>query len=159
MRDRRRAVVTALLGLATLLMAPETGWTQEDAIRKLVGEDYDKAMAAGDVSAKMRLYTADAVLMPPEGPVVSGQDAIRLWHASFFKKGTSPGVSKVDEVQVFGEWGFARGTFAGTVTQRPGASPTSVSEKWLVVVRRQGDGSWKIARDIWTQEPQSDKTK
>jgi uncharacterized protein (TIGR02246 family) len=159
MRDRRRAVVAALLGLATLLMAPETGWTQEDAIRKLVGEDYDKAMAAGNVSAKMRLYTADAVLMPPEGPVVSGQDAIRLWHESFFKKGTSPGVSKVDEVQLFGEWGFARGTFAGTVTPRPGASPTSVSEKWLVVVRRQGDGSWKIARDIWTQEPQSAKTK
>jgi uncharacterized protein (TIGR02246 family) len=119
MRDRRRAVVAALLGLATLLMAPETAWTQEDAIRKLAGEDYDKAMAAGDVSAKMRLYTADAVLMPPDGPVVSGQDAIRLWHEKFFKKGTSPGVSKVDEVQVFGEWGFARGTFSGTIPPRP----------------------------------------
>ena len=159
MRDRRRAVGGVLLGLAALLIAPQAAWTQEDAIRRLVGEDYDNAMAAGDVSAKMRLYTTDAVLMPPEGPVVSGQEAIRLWHEEFFKKGTSPGVSKVDEIQVFGEWGFARGTFSGTVTPRPGGPPTSVSEKWLVVVRRQGDGSWKIARDIWTQQPQSTKTK
>jgi uncharacterized protein (TIGR02246 family) len=159
MRGRRRAVAAALLGLVALLLAPETAWTQEDAIRRLVGEDYDKAMAAGDVSAKMRLYTADAVLMPPEGPTVSGQEAIRLWHVAFFKKGTSPGVSKVDEIQVFGEWGFARGTFSGTVPSRPGGPPSGVSEKWLVVVKRQADGSWKIARDIWTQEPGPAKAK
>jgi uncharacterized protein (TIGR02246 family) len=133
-------------------MAPHVAWTQEDAIRRLVAEDYDNAMAAGDVSAKMRLYTADAVLMPPEGPAISGQEAIRHWHEVLFKKGTSPGASKVDEIQVFGEWGFARGTFSGTVTLRAGEPPNRVSEKWLVIVRRQGDGSWKIARDIWTQE-------
>ena len=159
MRNRRRAVVAAHLGFMALMMAPEIAWTQEDVIRKLVGEDYDKAMAVGDVPAKMRLYTVDAVLMPPEGPVVSGQEAIRLWHEVFFKKGTSPGVSKVDEVQVFGEWGFARGTFSGTAPSRTGGPPSSVSEKWLVVVRRQVDGSWKIARDIWTQQPVSAKTK
>jgi uncharacterized protein (TIGR02246 family) len=159
MRNWRRAVVAARVGLFALLMVSGTARAQEDAIRKLVGEAYDKAMAAGDVSAKMRLYTADAVLMPPEGPAVSGQEGIRLWHEALFKKGTSPGVSKVEEIQVFGEWGFARGTFSGTVTLRPGAPPTGVSEKWLVIVRRQGDGSWKIARDIWTQEPESAKTK
>ena len=159
MRDGRRAVVAAHLGLMALLMAPEIAWTQEDAIRKLVGEDYDKAMAVGNVSAKMRLYTEDAVLMPPEGPVVSGQEAIRLWHEVFFKKGTSPGVSKVDEIQVFGDWGFARGTFSGTAPSSAGGTPSSVSEKWLVVVRRQADGGWKIARDIWTQQPASAKTK
>jgi ketosteroid isomerase-like protein len=37
--------------------------------------------------------------------------------------------------------------------------PTSVSENWLVIVQRQSDGSWKIARGIWTQELQSAKTK
>jgi uncharacterized protein (TIGR02246 family) len=159
MRVGRRPVVAALLGLMALVMAPEIAWAQEDAVRKLVGEDYDKAMAAGDVAAKMRLYTAEAVLMPPEGPVVSGQEAIRRWHEVFFKKGTSPGTTKVDEIQIFGEWGFARGTFSGTVPSGPAGPPSSVSEKWLVVVRRQADGSWKIARDIWTQEPASAKTK
>ena len=61
MRNRRGPVVVAGLGLVALLMAPEIAWTQEATIRKLVGEDYDKAEKAGDVSAKMRLYTADAV--------------------------------------------------------------------------------------------------
>ena len=69
MRNRRRSLVAASLGLAALLIAPEIAWTQgqEVAIRKLVGEDNDKAEKAGDVSAKMRLYTADAVLLPPRG--------------------------------------------------------------------------------------------
>ena len=150
MRDRRQGAVAALLGLA-LLMSPAIAWTQEDAIRKLVAEEYDKAMAAADVAAKMRLYTADAVLMPPEGPVVSGQEAIRRWHEVLFKKGPSPGISKVDEIQVFGEWGFARGTFSATVRSGLEAPPSSVSDKWVVVVRQQADGSWKIAHDIWTQ--------
>jgi len=159
MRDRLRPVVAASLGLVALLMAPEIAWTQEDVIRKLVGEDYDKAMNAGDVSAKMRLYTADAVLMPPEGSAVSGQQAIRVWHEANFKKETSQGVSKVDEIQIFGQWGFARGTYSGTVTSRAGGQRSSISEKGLVVVRRQADGSWKIACDIWNQEPQPAKTR
>ena len=158
MRNRRRMVVAASLGLVALLMAPEIAWTQEDAIRRLVGEDYDKAMDAGDISAKMRLYTADAVLMPPEGSAVSGQEAIRLWHEALFKKATSQGVSKVDEIQILGEWGFARGTYSGTVTPRSGGQRSSVSEKWLVLVRLQADGSWKIARDIWNEKPQPAKT-
>jgi uncharacterized protein (TIGR02246 family) len=154
MRNRRGPVVVAGLGLVALLMAPEIAWTQEAAIRKLVGEDYDKAEKAGDVSAKMRLYTADAVLLPPKGPAVSGQQAIRVWHEAIFKKETSQILSKVDEIQTFGEWGFARGTSSGTVTSKAGGQRRKSTEKWLVLVRRQADGSWKIARDIWHEEPQ-----
>jgi len=154
MRNRRRPVVAASLGLVALLMAPGMAWTQDAAIRKLVGEDYDKAENAGDVSAKMRLYTADAVLLPPRGPAVSGHQAIRVWHEAIFKKETSQILSKVEEIQTFGEWGFARGTSSGTITSKAGGQRRNSTEKWLVLVRRQADGSWKIARDMWNEGPE-----
>ena len=155
----RSLAVAASLGLGALLLTPENAWTQDDAIRQLAGEDFDKAENAGDVSAKMRLYAADAVLLPPGGaPPVIGQQAIRAWQEANFKKETTQGVSTVDEVQVFGEWGFARGTYSGVVTSKAGGEPQKSSGYFLVIVRRQRDGTWKIARDIWNDEPHPKKT-
>lgn len=88
---------------------------------------------------------------------MSGQQAIRVWHEANFKKETAEILSKVEEIQTFGEWGFARGTSSGTVISKAGGQRRKSAEKWLVLVRRQADGSWKIARDIWNEEPQPAK--
>lgn len=152
MHNRCRPVV-ACLCLVALLMAPTTVWTQESAVRKLVGEDYDYAHKAGDAFAKMRLYTADAVVLPPKGPPIGGPQAIRAWHEAIFREETHQIVSKIDEIQTFGDWGFARGTTSGTIISRTTGQRNPVTEKWLVLVRRQVDGTWKIARDIWNEEP------
>ena len=45
-----------------------------------------------------------------------------------------------DEVRVSGDWGYARGTYSG-------------NDKYLMVVRRGDDGEWRIAREIWNNNP------
>lgn len=59
----------------------------------------------------------DAVILPPQGPAISGERAIRAWHEGIFKDEISRIDSKVDEVQVFGDWGFASGTTSGTIQE------------------------------------------
>jgi len=158
MRNVPRLVIAGSMGLMALLMAPRAAWTQESAVRKLVGEDYDRANNAADVAAKVRLYAVDAVMLPPQGPAVSGERAIRAWHEAIFREEISRIDSKVNEVQVFGDWGFASGTTSGTITSRATGQRRNVAEKWFVVVRRQADGTWKIVRDIWNEEPAPGKS-
>jgi len=126
---------------------------QDDAaIRRLPIEDWCNAEAARDMEAKLKLFTTDAVLMPPAESNVIGQEAIRAWHEKFWEGTTYQCSGTVEEVEIFGDWGMVRGTFSGEITAASGERrPTS--GKFLNVVRRQADGSWKIARGIWNSRP------
>jgi ketosteroid isomerase-like protein len=44
-----------------------------------VGAELGAAILAYDVDGMARAYALDAVIMPPDGPEVVGQDAMRAW--------------------------------------------------------------------------------
>lgn len=149
MRSDIRSAVVTTVACAVWSLAPIPARAQADAdLRRLPIDDWCKAEAARDMNAKLRLFTADAVLMPPGEPTVTGQQAIRAWHDKAWKGTTYQCSGTVDEVQVFGDWGLVRGTFSGVLTPASGA-PQRDSGKFLNVARRQADGSWKIAHAIW----------
>jgi ketosteroid isomerase-like protein len=52
------------------------------AIRK-VNEDYLQYVLSQDYGGIAKPYAEDAVLMPPNHPVVIGPDAIRKWNEAF----------------------------------------------------------------------------
>ena len=118
------------------------------AIRSLPVDGWCKAEADRDIEAKMKLFTTDAVLMPPGNSDVIGQQAIRAWHEKMWQGTKYQCSGTIDEVQVFGDWGMVRGTFSGVFTPASGA-PQSSNGRFLNTVQRQADGSWKIARGIW----------
>ena len=123
-----------------------------EAIKKLVVEDFVEAENAGDVSAKVALYTDDAVLMPPNEPAVTGKEAIHSWHQTTYNQVSLQVTDSTDEIAVSGDWGFARGSYSATISLRAGGEPTRENGKFLVIVRRQPDGSWKIVCDMWNSD-------
>ncbi len=146
-----------LLTVATLLVfavggcAPQVDVEADAAIRRLPTDDWCKAEADRDIEAKLKLFTTDAVLMPRAEPNVIGQQAIRAWHEIEWEGTKYECSGTVDEVQVFGDWGMVRGTYSGLFTPASGA-PRRVSGKFLCTVRRQADGSWKLAHVIWNSD-------
>jgi hypothetical protein len=52
-----------------------------------------QAVAAGDVEGVRAVYTADAKVLPPNAPEVSGGDAIADWFSSLESAGVEPAVS------------------------------------------------------------------
>jgi uncharacterized protein (TIGR02246 family) len=118
------------------------------AIARLPVDDWCEAEKARDIDAKVKLFTTDAVLMPSAESNVIGQQAIRAWHEKIWDGTEYECSGTVEEVQVFGDWGMVRGTFSGVFTTASGELQP-ISGKYLDIVRRQADGSWKIARAIW----------
>jgi len=51
-----------------------------------------------------------------------------------------------DEIQVTGEWAFDRGTYQWRGVPRAGGDAIDDRGKYLVILQRQVDGSWKLAR-------------
>ena len=115
------------------------------------------AAKAGDIATLATLWTDDAVALPPGAQPVIGIDAIREW----LKQGQESGGRfeiteyRIDfqETRVLGdetiEWGRIR------VSMRPkgGQGSMTVTGNILRVLRRQPDGTWKVARAIWNMDP------
>lgn len=144
-----RTISLAGAGFVAALLGVLPASAQTDAITTLVEDDYNRAVAARDLEAKMQLYAADAIVMPPREEPLVGSDAIRAWHqVQFEAECACP--STVTEVQAAGDWGFVRGDWSGTITPGDGTAPRQVVGSFLTIVQRQADGTWKIAREIWT---------
>jgi ketosteroid isomerase-like protein len=58
-------------------------------------------------------------------------------------------VCTLDEARVAGEWAFVRGKNTGVMRPRSGGEARALNDVFVMILQRQGDGQWKIARLIW----------
>ena len=103
-------------------------------------------------SATAALYTENAILMPPNQGAVEGRAAIRAWLEHF------PAMSEFTlspiEIDGNGDLAYVRGTYALTIAAASGKPATPDHGKYVVIRRRQPDGKWLIAVDIFNSDGQ-----
>jgi uncharacterized protein (TIGR02246 family) len=119
---------------------------------KNLREAYIAAQNAGDAAALTALFTDDAVLMPANAPAASGNEAIQAHFQTLLDQVTSELVVSQEEVEVAGDWAFSRGTHTVKLTPKAGGETMEDTGKYLNILKRQPDGSWKIARHIWNSD-------
>ena len=98
--------------------------------------------------------TEDMVIMPPDEPRVSGHDAIRAWLDGFFAAYKTDLEYTGSDVTLGGDVAFESYTFRWTLTPLVGGEEIRQTGKGMYVFRRQVDGSWRVARDIWNYTPE-----
>jgi ketosteroid isomerase-like protein len=102
----------------------------------------------------MSVYLDDAILLPPNLPMSVGKDAIR--ETSGAAGIGSPGFSvtwaptKI-EVAESGELAYAIGTSEGSVVG-PCGTPINVKGKYIEIWKKDSDGNWKIAADMFSSD-------
>jgi uncharacterized protein (TIGR02246 family) len=111
-------------------------------------DQFTTAYNSNDAAAVAGLYTDDAVMMPSNQAAVEGRTAIQSWYENMYK-GMSVKIAITPiETQVAGDWAYDRGTAMLTMTPKAKGKPMEESSKYLVILKRQTDGSWKCFRDI-----------
>jgi uncharacterized protein (TIGR02246 family) len=128
-------------------MPPDTTAEDTVAIGELRGA-WDAAYEAGDAAALAGLYTTDAVLMQPGLPTMTGRAAIESHYGQGFAQGSftvdiRPGSTVVD-----GDIGYEHGQFTGTMTPAAEGDPRQTEGRYVVMLRRDTDGAWRIARSM-----------
>jgi uncharacterized protein (TIGR02246 family) len=113
-----------------------------------VHQEYVAAHNNSDADRIVALFTDDAVLMPMDEPSISGRQAIRDHYEEFFDQNPSAIELSPVETRVAGDWAFER--IQVKVTLPDGGHDRRQAEvKYLWILQRQQDGSWKIARAIY----------
>ena len=146
---RHLAVLTILFAFAAFGCAPPPGADSDVEGVRAWRDAMLAAENANDADATTALSTDDAVFMPPDGTFIAGADAIRAWWEDFFGQGSIAVTVSGDEIQADGDWGFIRGTWNVTVTPKEGGEPVQGSYYFIVIMHREADGAWKLARAIW----------
>lgn len=120
----------------------------DTAAANKVRDDFAAAFNAGDAAKVASLYASDAVMMPTHQPVISGHDAIENYHKTFFEMYTAMINITSAESKMFGDRAMDRGTYTIQLTPKAGGSPMMDEGKYLILLQRQSDGSWKVTHDI-----------
>jgi uncharacterized protein (TIGR02246 family) len=109
-----------------------------------------KAALAKDWPSFAAIYTDDAVLNPPNEPAVKGRAAIQAW-AEKFPPMTDFTLSNV-QMEGCGDLAYVLGSYTMTITPPGAAGPVKDSGKYVEIRRRQPDGKWLIAVDIFNSD-------
>jgi uncharacterized protein (TIGR02246 family) len=121
---------------------------------RAVNHAYRAAWLAGDSAAVLRLFAPDAVLLPHHGdPAIVGVDAIRaFWWPPSAPPTTITALDITTEgADVQGDFGTLWGRFHLAFSFETEGKRRSVSNAgtYLMVLRRQPDGEWRITHRMW----------
>ncbi len=152
MKYHRVALATFLLTLPVLLFvscekAPEDTAEVRQAI-EAINKQFADAVKRGDAAAVAALYTEDARLLPPNGPMIVGREAIQNSEQSDFDAGVSGDLQLTTlEVGVVRDLAYEIGEYAHTI--QPDEGEAIKDQGKYVVVWKRENGEWKLDVDIW----------
>ena len=106
------------------------------------------AFESGDTATLLANYDNDAVVMMSGQPAWRGKSEIATSGSGMLKAVKFSDVKFAPStVDVAGDFAIETGAYEMTVTE-PGKKPIPDKGKYVTVWKKQGDGSWKIYRDI-----------
>ena len=115
-----------------------------------------KATLAQDLKAIVSQWTEDFVVIPGTGDIVRGRsvNAANAERAMEQMKGIVPVDYDlhVEEITVSGDYAFEWGTYLGTARPTGGGGDITYSGKFMRILQRQSDGSWKMHRTMATTD-------
>ena len=160
-----RLRIIAKLGIPTMLLVllaactqapppapPDTRAADAAAIRDRDAA-WSKVTAAKDVEGFVGFVADDGVICPPNAPALTDKEAIRKWATDMT---SSPGIAvgwtpSKAEAAGSSDLGYSIGTYEMTVNDAKG-KPMTDRGKYVTVWKKQADGSWKVAADIFNSD-------
>jgi ketosteroid isomerase-like protein len=116
----------------------------------------DDAVKSGNPEGYLALVTDDAVLMPPDHRALVGKAAIGPWAQRFAQEFTMESYTPTDqEIVVTNGWAFRRSSMTWVLRPKRGGEAVTQTGKFIILYRREPDGSWRIARDIFNLDTPS----
>lgn len=127
---------------------------------RLLQRDRDWAKAASegrDVDRILSYWTDDAVVLPPGMPAVVGKAALREYvQGSLSIPGFKIGWRSTDVAfSPDGKLAYMFGRNAVTMST-PNGTPRTTEGRAVTIWRRESDGQWRCAVDIWNAEVPSE---
>jgi uncharacterized protein (TIGR02246 family) len=117
----------------------------DPAVVAQVRDAWAAAWKAGNAAQLAALYEENATDMTNHMPTSAGRAAIEAAFVNQFAQVTPSDITLIaEQTEVNGDFAYDRGTFSFTMTPKAGGAPMVENGRYLVVLKRQADNSWKL---------------
>jgi uncharacterized protein (TIGR02246 family) len=111
---------------------------------------FQAAANAGDAAGVAAVYASDASLLPPNLPVQRGRNAIRAFWGGLLDAYTVKFEISPDIIEGRGDLAYNMGRYRFTAVPKSQSAPGIADEgKFVEILKKQPDGTWKYAVDIY----------
>ena len=121
----------------------------EEPFPQAAADGWVAAFNSGDAEGLALMYTADANVLPPDQPIVSGAAAIGDFWTTFNPGNVRIAISEAETMKL-GEYWFREGTFTG---QYPNEGEPRVG-KFIELWKKVGS-AWLLHRHMWSSNAPS----
>jgi|GEM_PF-796845 len=122
------------------------GDDDDAGIRKALAS-YNAALNGGKSADVLPLYTDDGIFMPPFSPSAIGKKAVEEAYDAVFEELKFDVEFTIAELVIMAPtWAYVRTNSAGTTDHASTGTTSREANQELFIFRKEGDGSWKIAR-------------
>jgi uncharacterized protein (TIGR02246 family) len=102
-----------------------------------------------DTARVLAFYAEDAIWLPPNESPVTDRTVIRQRYEGLFQDYDPAIDGRIDEICVDGATAVVRGHNGGWLVSRVGGGSRELDDVYLMVLRREAGGDWKISRLMW----------
>ncbi len=141
-----KKLLTTLPLFLMMMGCNQTPMSTDTSVLTSKTEAWEAALNAKDLDSLVALYTSDARLLPPNGEMTSGGDAIRTIFGGLIDAGISGDLTSV-ETKVSGDMGYDLGTY----TFMDGDTVVDTG-KFIEIFHRGDDGEWLMTNDMWSSD-------
>ncbi len=130
--------------------------SEATVISAMLNNEYVGAIRAGDMERWIALWIPEGKQMAPNAPAHIGLEAIREGNRPLLELFDTEMSIFPDEVRVLGDHAYTHGNYDYSMTPKEGGPAISGSGKFLTILKKQADGSWKIAIDCFNENAPPD---
>jgi uncharacterized protein (TIGR02246 family) len=147
---RTRYLMSLLMLLVALAGCTRTDRTAEEATIRAADARWLAAAQAHDLERTLSYWTEDVIMMQPGAPEMVGKEAVRRYVSEAFSNPSFSITWVTDRVWVSkgGDLAYAIGADTIRMTSPDGKSVVE-NNKAVAVWRKEPDGVWRCAVDIW----------
>ncbi len=120
-----------------------------------IWDEYCRSVRENDGQAFLALHELDAYKMPPGRPMFRIRDVAPTLQVNWNKTRQQMQIDmSIDcrDIVIAGDYAWSMGTYEQIFTPNNGAPQSTFNGKFLTVLRRQPNGSWKICRDCFNSD-------
>lgn len=110
-------------------------------------EAYNEAFNRGDAAGCAAFFTEDVMLLPPDQPMIRGRKAFEKTYQSRIEDNSGgTHTNELVDFGVDGDLAYQIGTYAIADSDPPEKG------KFVNILKRQSDGSWKVSVSIFNSD-------
>ena len=151
----KKLAVSGLIGLvavAVLFLPGCAKTSEEESVADVeaietIWRIYSGARVANDSEFWLSLWDEEGIQMPPGAPARSKKVLDEIIPDAFASGSVSSMNIYPEEINVAGNWAYTRGTYDSERLVE--GKKVRVDGKFLTILKRQSDGTWRIYRDCF----------